>query len=167
MRIYLLTLIVVLGISCNKQSNKKMESQSTTSTKESTPDFNVAIKFINNYVDICNPKDKIIDESIWIERNPLLTKKFKATYKNLIEAAYKDEPEVGLDFDPIFDGNDFPDKGFEILEKNDQTAYIVLRGINQPEYTLTMKVVKQNNVWLVDGSGIINIPKDKQAKRQK
>ncbi len=54
-----------------------------------------------------------------------------------------------------------------MLEKNDQTAYIVLRGINQPEYTLTMKVVKQNNVWLVDGSGIINIQKDKQAKRQK
>ena len=165
MRIYLLILIVVLGISCNNQSNKKKESTAKTSTKEATPDFKVAIKFINEYVDICNPKDKVIDELIWIERNPLLTKKFKSTFKNLIEAAYKDEPEVGLDFDPIFDGNDFPEKGFEILEKNDQTGYIKLRGINQPEYTLTMKIVKLNNVWLVDGSGIINIPKDKQAKR--
>jgi len=165
MKKYLLILIVVLGISCNNQSNKRTESASTTSTKEATPDFNVAIKFINDYVELCNHPSKDMDDTTWIARNPLLTQKFKSTLKNLIDAAYKEEPEVGLDFDPIFDGNDFPDKGFEIIEKNDQSGYIVLRGINRPEFTLTMKVVKLNTIWLVDGSGIINIPKDKQAKR--
>src|SRR5437764_4590505 len=101
----------------------------------------------------------------WVERNPLLTNNFKTFYRNLLDAAQKEDPEVGLDFDPIFDAQDFPDKGFEIVNCDNETGYVTVRGKDWADFVLVLKVIQQDNKWLVDGSGVINIPVNKRAKR--
>jgi hypothetical protein len=102
----------------------------------------------------------------WIQKNELLTDSFKKNYKNLVDSAKKADPEMGLDFDPIFDAQDFPDKGCELLNCDQNTGYITVKGkIDWPEFNLVLKVVSQNGKWLVDGCGAINIPENKRAKR--
>lgn len=71
---------------------------------------------------------------------------------------------MGLDFDPIFDAQDFPDEGFIILS-HDSSGYVTLQGKDWPEFTVVAKVAWENNTWLVDGTGVINIPEEKRTKR--
>ena len=73
---------------------------------------------------------------------------------------------MGLDFDPIFDAQDFPDKGFELVSSDKNSGYITVKGKDWPEFVLVIRIVYLDNKWLVDGSGIINIPESKRAKRQ-
>ena len=81
------------------------------------------------------------------------------------DSAYKVEPEVGLDFDPIVDGQDFPDKGFKIKSIDKATGLVTLQGIDWQDFEVVLKVVNENDKSLVNGSGIINIPMNKQPKR--
>lgn len=133
------------------------------------PNCNVALKFINDYTEVLNnilhkkTESTIVDN--WIANNTALTTNFKTTYKNLLDFAYKEEPEVGLDFDPILDAQDFPDKGFELVNCDSETGYVIVRGRDMEDFILTLKIIQRNNKWLVDGSGIINIPKNKRARR--
>jgi hypothetical protein len=149
-------------LSCNSNTGVKSTNSKQT---QSTPDFSVALKFINDYAKFCEPKSPPSKDSTWIERNTILTKNFKIRYKNLLDSALIEEPDVGLDFDPIFDGQDFPYKGFEILSYDNNTGFLIVKGKDWPAFVLTMKVVNENGKWLVDGSGIINIPKVKVARK--
>ncbi len=124
----------------------------------------VALKFMDSYKKFCDMRTEKADVDKWIENNTLLTDRFKSTYKKILTDAYKEEPEVGLDFDPIFDAQAYPDKGFKILKYDSASGYVTLGGIDWEVYSVTVKIVFQNNKWLVDGAGIINIPKDKQRK---
>ena len=83
----------------------------------------------------------------------------------MIEEAFKIEPELGLDFDLIFDAQDYPDEGFELESFDNKTNYVVVKGKNWTDFRLTIKMVLENNKWLVDGCGIINIPNDKRSAR--
>lgn len=125
------------------------------------PDFNVALQFINAYTEYCATSA----DANWITKQPLLTDNFKAAHKKLIEDAQKADPEMGLGFDPIFDAQDYPDKGFTISATDTANGYVTVTGINWPDFQVVLKVVQQNNQWLVDGAGVINIPQEKRAKR--
>lgn len=70
---------------------------------------------------------------------------------------------MGLGFDPIFDAQDYPDKGFKI-DKQDST-YVIVKGINWPDFRLSLRLTFEDRQWLVDGAGVINIPTNKRAKR--
>jgi len=72
---------------------------------------------------------------------------------------------MGLGADPIFDAQDYPSKGFELESIDETTNYLTMKGKDWSEFKLTMKVVEENGKWLVDGCGIVNIPKDKRAAR--
>lgn len=160
-----LFILVVLTFSCSSRPDSSQKRTEEKQTEISAPDFNVALKFINEYTDYCNNLTESNLDSNWVYKNQLLTKKFKNRYKALLDSAYKEEPEVGLDFDPIFDAQDFPDKGFVILKTDNNTEYVTVKGKNWEKFKVVLKVVYQDGKWLVDGSGIINIPADKQAKR--
>ncbi|AEA45771.1 hypothetical protein [Fluviicola taffensis] len=137
----------------------------TTGNKEvSNTDFDslVALKFMNEYVALCN---KRIDPKPWVGSNKLLSDAFKKEYKELFEIAYAEDPEMGLDFDPIFDAQDYPDKGFEISSLNSKTRTVIIQGIDSPDFKVTLKVKKINNEWLVDGAGVIGVPKNQRMKR--
>jgi hypothetical protein len=154
-----LIIVLVLVYACSARHENRVEA--------SNPDFNVALKFINDYTNYCNKPAEANLDSNWIKNNRLLTESFKARYKALMDSAYKVEPEIGLDADPIFDAQDYPDNGFVISKSDKNTGFVTVKGKgkNWDRFTVALKVVSQSGKWLVDGAGIINIPNDKREVR--
>jgi hypothetical protein len=165
MRYLILTSFLVGLFSCNSETKNKPETSSAPSEKQITPDFSVALSFINDYTKFCTKTDQRSNTAEWIKQDSLLTGNFKNRYKNLLDSAQKKDPELGLDSDPIFDAQDFPEKGFSILKVDTLGRYVTVAGNDWKEFELVLKVEQENNKWLVDGAGIINIPVDKRAKR--
>lgn len=164
--IFILTLLFFA--SCGQPTDSKVPTdksivQSTNVEQEKL--IENALIFINFYVDNCNKMKESIRVVEWANSNKLTTQSFKTELKRLMDVAYKLEPEIGLDADPIFDAQDYPDKGFELDSLDDKTNYIVVKGKNWPDFKLTIKMISDNNNWLVDGCGIINIPNDKRIAR--
>lgn len=150
--------------SCGQQNvSKHIKIDSPES--EIRPDFNVALTFINQYASFCTPTSSSTSDSNWVRNNTLLTDNFKGHYFALLDSGLKIDPEIGLGFDPIFDAQDFPDSGFVVSSTDEKTGLVTVRGKDWPRYLLVLKVITQNNKSLVDGSGVINIPEDKRAKR--
>ena len=162
-RLFFLVLTTIVLLSCDTNTEVKTSIATSSDKTENTPDFNVALNFINDYVAFSSVKPTI--DTNWITNNSSLTDNFKSKYSNLLDSAYKVDHELGLDFDPIFDAQDFPDKGFEISKFDNTTGYITVKGKAWKEFELVLKIVFQDNKWLVDGSGVINIPVDKRANR--
>lgn len=159
-----LILFVAWGQRSNTEPTKEVSSTESKIDKNQMP-VDIALTFINSYVDNCNKMKESIGIIKWVNSNHLTTHRFKTEVKKMIEEAYKIEPEVGLDADPIFDAQDYPDKGFELESFDSNTNFIVVRGKNWQDFKLTIKMVFENDKWLVDGCGIINIPNDKRIAR--
>ena len=76
--------------------------------------------------------------------------------------ARKKDPELGLDMDPIVDGNNYPDKGYRAKEIRiaGHKAYVAMEVNDDPNYTrkepLPVELVKINNKWKINGIGDIN-----------
>lgn len=156
--------ILLLGLtvlSCNNTASKNESSQSKT-VQKAEPDYNVAIQFINDYLDYYNDFQSEVGIVEWVNERTDVTAAFKTELQSIMEEAQKNDPELGLGFDPILDAQDSPDK-FE-LDKTDSN-YIIVRGVNSPEFRLTLQLKFVENKWLVDGSGIINVPESKRIKR--
>jgi hypothetical protein len=161
-----LFLLIILCVSCNTHTDVDPKNGTGSTETKPTPDFSVAVKFINDYTAFCHSGFSFLDNMNWILKNELLTDSFKKSYKNLVDSVNMADHEMGLDFDPVFDAQDFPDKGCELLSCDQNTGYITVKGkIDWPEFNLVLKVVSQNDKWLVDGCGVINIPENKRAKR--
>ena len=159
-------LLLSIGLlCCNSETGSKSETSVVLPQKPIVPDFNVALSFINDYTNFCTKADRRPTDSEWIKQNALLTGNFKTRYQNLLDSAKKKDPELGLDSDPIFDAQDFPEKGFSILKIDTLGGYVTVAGNDWKEFELVLKVGQENNKWLVDGAGVINIPADKRAKR--
>jgi len=127
---------------------------------------NAAGRFMNAYVkQILAMEHKHKKGSIgqWLHANRELTESFKKSYQDLVDSAKRDDPELGLDFDPVVDAQDFPDKGF-IVESCDASGFVTVRGVGWETFKVTVKVVNASG-WRVDGAGVINIPRDKQASK--
>ncbi len=165
MRLLILTLLSVGLLSCNSENKAKPETSTDVSQKQVTPDFNVALNFINDYTKFCTKTDQRTTEAEWIKQNSLLTDNFKIRYRDLLDSAQKKDPEIGLDFDPIFDAQDFPEKGFSIVKIDTLSGYVTVAGNDWKDFELVLKVEQEHNKWLVEGAGVINIPDDKRAKR--
>ena len=165
--------LFILGvlISCDfiNKSPKSIESSNTEIVKDSVYNpqikYEVATEFMNNYTDYVMDTIGKISEDEYIKQNELLTDNFKKRYQTIIDSANRVEPEIGLDFDPIVDGQDSPDKGFKIKSIDKENDLVTLQGIDWKDFEVTVKVINQNNKSFVDGAGIINIPTNKQAKR--
>lgn len=124
----------------------------------------VALKFINAYTEDCDNRSNGKGIRVFISESPYVTPGFKSELKRILDEADKVDPEMGLGFDPIFDGQDYPDQGFEIKSVDEKEGYVVVRGKDWKEFTLPIKIANVNGDWLVDGSGIVNIPQDKRRK---
>lgn len=124
-----------------------------------------ALTFINSYVDNCNKMKDAIGVVEWANSNELATNHFKTEIEKIITEANSVDPEMGLGADPLFDAQDYPDKGFELDSFDEKTNFIVVKGKDMPDFKLTIKMVKEDKNWLVDGCGMINIPNDKRSKR--
>ncbi len=164
--IFILTLLFFA--SCGQPTDSKVTTDKSIVQSEIVGQeklIETALTFINSYVDNCNKMKDAIGVVEWANSNILTTQSFKTELKRLMDEAYKLEPEIGLGADPIFDAQDYPDKGFEFESLDDKTNYIVVKGKNWPDFKLTIKMTNGNSNWLVDGCGIINIPNDKRIAR--
>jgi len=164
--IFLLTFLIC--VSCGRSTDNRIRTNpaivQSTIVGQENPIIN-ALSFINSYVDNCNKMKESIELVQWVNSNKLTTTNFRTELKRVMSQAKKVEPEIGLDADPIFDAQDYPDKGFELDSFDSKTNYIVIKGKNWPDFKLTIKMVLENDDWLVDGCGIINIPNDKRIAR--
>lgn len=124
--------------------------------KAATPDFSVALTFINDYTKHCIS----VDMDKWIPKHKLLSDDFKNAYQHLVDSMRREDPEMGLDFDPIFDAQDYPDKGFFVKKIDSLNGCVTVEGKNWKDFTVLLKVVAKDGKSLVDGAGIINMPKD-------
>ena len=161
-------LILILIASCGETSNtERTMEQSSPKLEEQKGNLpvDVALNFINSYVDNCNKMKKSTGVVEWVKSNNLTTKNFQTELKKIVDEAYKAEPELGLDADPIFNAQDYPDKGFELESFDSKTNFVVVKGKEWADFKLTIKLVLLNETWLVDGCGIINIPNEKQIAR--
>ncbi len=138
---------------------------STQASADSAARVSTALTFLNSYVANCNKMKDAVGFVDWVAASPLATQHLKAEIKRLNDEAYKREPIVGLDADPILDAQFFPDKGFEFDSIDYSGRYLYFKGKDMPEFTLCTMMIKENGKWMVEGSGIVNIPKGKRAKR--
>ncbi|MFC5683396.1 hypothetical protein ACYE2N_05620 [Flavobacterium sp. MAHUQ-51] len=69
-----------------------------------------------------------------------------------------------MDFDPIINAQDSDDQGFEIKKIDSLDDYVFVKGKSAPNFEITLKVIEKNGISLVDGSGVVNIPKSKPTK---
>jgi hypothetical protein len=129
----------------------------------SDPDYQIALNFINEYTEFINQPKSEQEILNWIESHNSLTDDFKKEVTRVISDARLDDPELGLGFDPILDAQDYPENGFEIAERD--SVFLTVRGVEWPEFRLALKLKWQDDFWLVDGSGIINIPINHRIKR--
>jgi hypothetical protein len=164
----ILILAIIVFTSCThiEKADKSIETK-TSQASEMKMDARVknALAFINGYVKNADKMKQSADVTDWVNSNNLSTKRFKKELKRVMDEAFKAEPGLGLEADPLLDAQDYPDKGFELETINEKTNYFTVRGIDQPGFKLTMKIINENGKWLVDGCGMINIPEGKRAER--
>lgn len=123
------------------------------------PNYAVALQFIKSYFSEENQEN-----DSWVNHNPYVTDNFKQAFVQAQKEAFQADPDMGFGFDPIVDMQDMPDtESLFIAEK--MGLYVILRSKTFAGTDFVFKLAKQDGKWLVDGAGIINIPKDKQAKR--
>jgi len=162
-------LLINIGVlilhSCDSQPRPGTGIPATSVQKQPVTDCSIALKFINDYAEFCTPKSPPVSDSDWVGRNPLLTDNFKSAHKKMVDDAFRHDPELGLESDPIFDAQDFPDKGFELVNCDTGTGYVTVRGKDWPAFVLVLKVARQGGKWLVDGAGEVNIPVERRRKR--
>ncbi|REE07616.1 hypothetical protein DFQ09_1182 [Winogradskyella pacifica] len=184
--LYLITLILI-AFSCNDKKEEKdfnendkliienkkepktenvlSEEKTKIQLEDTTSKTYVALKFINDYVANSNKMKEQIGIIEWVNSNQDVSQEFKGELTKMIGDAYESEPEYGLGFDPIFDAQDYPDDGFKLAEFDSISNYLTVEAKTWKGFVIKMKIKEVNNKWLVDGCGVINIPKNKQAQR--
>lgn len=160
-------LLILLLISCSSGNNRQNTNPIIETKNQEAVDYTVAVTFINDYKDLCDQimfhSDTTLNTRDWINKNKLLSPDFKKQYNSILDSAEKADPEYGLGFDPIFNAQDYTDGVFEIKEIDSTNQLITVIG-KKDRFETILKVTRLNNKTLVDGAGIINIPKNKQRK---
>ena len=157
-------------ISCNQNQGNKSNQTLTPNTMElkdslTAWDLDFALEFINGYVEFCNNSDNSVGIAEWVNSSKLVTADFKKELTKMLDKAYKEDPEMGLGFDPIFDAQDYPSEGFELLSLDPVSNLIYMRGIEWDEFELTLRAKSVDGKWLVDGCGAINVPEEDRDLR--
>jgi hypothetical protein len=94
----------------------------------------------------------------WVSSSPYVSQEFKLAFKRTIFSARKEDPELGLDYDPIVDAQDYPDKGFPVKEVKifNKKAIVTMEGIDWSDFHVAVELVSVKDKWLINGIGHIN-----------
>lgn len=157
-----LILLLTIGFTACQSRISGGKSNQEGVTTEVPAKYEVARQFINAYADYSNDRSAETGILDWVNAQDNVSEDFKAELERIITEAERQNPDLGLEFDPIFEAQDFPDS-FEIASY--EGDFVTVMGREFPNFKLTMKVVEENKRWLVDGSGIVNIPEEKRVKR--
>lgn len=156
---------VFLFVSCTENQTTKNLHQSPDIENSVEAQKSVALKFINDYVENANLMGKAIETRKWVAQNTLVTESFKKTVTTMIDEAEKDDPELGLGFDPIFDAQDYPEEGFQAEQIDEKTNLVTVSGKKWNDFKLKIKLILINGNWLVDGAGAVNISSKERINR--
>jgi hypothetical protein len=100
------------------------------------------------------------DEAIirWVTSNSSISDEFKKVFRKTVIDARKKDPEMGLDSDPILNAQDHPEKGYRAkkIQIAGDKAYVVMEGIDAPDFKISLDLVSINNQWKINGIGDIN-----------
>jgi len=165
MRILTILALTFVLFYCGQSNENISEGNKESITLKNSSQSETALSFINGYVDNCNKFKNAIGIIEWVNSNHFTTESFKTELAKIISEAKNADPELGLGFDPIFDAQDYPEKGFKLESIDNKTNYLILQGIAWSQFRLKMKIRKVNGQWLVEGCGIVNIPKDQRIER--
>lgn len=158
-------LLAFLFTSCGEKTVDQKPVPSDFSESITEQQKTVALEFINGYVENANRMGKALETREWVKQNPLVTKSFVKAVTKLIDDAEKADPELGLDFDPIFDAQDYPEEGFQVMQADEKTGYVTVSGKEWTDFKLKLKLIREGQHWLVDGAGVINIPEEERTSR--
>lgn len=89
-----------------------------------------------------------------VKKSPQLSLGFKKAYAALMAKAWKDEPEVGLGYDPIVCGQDFPNSGYAVVTVTlkETTGAAVLSSKDENfKQKISVSLVKEDGKWLIHG----------------
>lgn len=127
-----------------------------------------ALSFMNSYLASFETDPEHSDQ--WVADNQQLTQSFKTAYKKLIEEARKKDPELGLGFDPIIDAQDSSEKFDTVSQCNEKSGVLLVSGLwsadSEERMEVAVKPIKAKGQWLIEGAGVINIPKKQRAPRK-
>jgi len=151
--------------SCQPKKDTDTTENNIPETAKTTVDYTVATQFISDYTHFINTSTDPKATLSWIQHNKLLSSGFKENYTRIIEEAWKTDPELGLGFDPIFDGQDYPDNNYTITAIDSLNGFVSVSSSNWTDFVVVIRVVQNGKQSQVDGSGIINIPENKRAQR--
>lgn len=160
-----LSILVLSACGQNEPTTQPTDSKTEETVVKIEDKVENALVFINAYVENSNKMSQAVGMVEWVQASDLATKSFKEELKRIVEDAFKQDPELGIDADPILDAQDYPSLGFKFDSFDEKTNYLRVKGIDSPEFKLTMKLVEENGNWIVDGCGIINVPKDNRSER--
>lgn len=162
---HLSSLVLLLLIMLECTNAPKLEKANTPEivTFKNT-DTLVAAKFINDYVELQNKRVSRLETMEWINANDLLTDEFKDTYLKMQDDALQADPELGLDFDPIMNAQDYPEEGFVISTFSSKTGEAVLIGKEWNTFNVTLKLKMVGDKCLINEAGVIH-PKPSKIKK--
>ncbi len=171
MKIFKFFFLCLLLNSCNSGSeNQDSEPLSNLTDKDTIlaeesesltdADAKIAIEFVNSYIENCNKMSEAVDVVTWCEENQNVTEEFNLQLNKMVTEAFAQDPDFGLGYDPIINGQDYPDQGFELQSFETRSGKVVLKGIGMESQITTVKLLRQNGKVRVDGCGAINLPKD-------
>jgi hypothetical protein len=99
-------------------------------------------------------REKPGDADKVVKKSPQLSPAFKEAYAALMAKARKDDPELGLGYDPIVCGQDFPDAGYAVTSitlKDAVGSAVVSSKDKSFKQTIPVSLVKSEGKWLING----------------
>jgi hypothetical protein len=141
------------------------EDEKTTAEEEVEVGADVALIFVNDYIKYCNGNPSSDELLKWVSTQTSVSEAFKTEYNRRVEEAFIENGGHGLGSDPILDAQDYPEKGFALDVVVSDSGYLVVNGVEWDTFLVTMRVVSENGIWLIDGSGQVNIPQERRSRR--
>ncbi|MCK6641776.1 MAG: DUF3828 domain-containing protein [Bacteroidia bacterium] len=139
---------LLLLASCSSDNTNKtaaVDSVIPAATDEKTQMSENALHFINDYVNNCN-QNKPVGVLEWVNTSDLASDTLRAIVKKAVEEADK---ETGLEYDPIFNAQEYPEEGFDLEAADEANSVVYVKGKNNTKYVLKMQMIQENGVWKV------------------
>lgn len=158
----ILSILLALALSSGQGSACRYSSLVPETKQTHEPDYHLGVQFINDYLTYLRHAYAGVSLVQWVNGRTDVTPEFKQELQRIMDEALANDPEYGLGFDPLLDAQDYP-SAFELVHTD--SVFLVVKGTDWPEFQLTLKMELIGTAWLVDGSGVINVPEEKRIKR--
>ncbi|MCK0123571.1 hypothetical protein MWU76_04100 [Gelidibacter sp. F2691] len=171
---YILSLVFVFSfLACKSEKHRAIEASDAelpnsdlyepleSEAASDDENYQAALDFLNAYIE---NKDTL-EILEFVKASPLATENLKTALETILIEAWEENPTVGLGFDPLFDAQDYPDKGVILHSFDPETGYVMAKGVEWTDFRVVLRVVNEDGHILVDGCGVVNIPEEKRAER--